>query len=140
MTKKKITIDDSPPEIDVKEAELLSAKYTPTGIQRYKQTIKSYGDQLFINATLQGERDKIDGYDREVTEQHVRNAAIEMTKSVIKSEKSNWVVFCQAGEYFCTGCAGAGASNLDHNWGIIAFGLGLVIGIALFVTRMTKIK
>lgn len=140
MTKKKITIDDSPPEIDIKEADLLSAKYTQTGIQRYKQTIEKYGEQLFKIATLLGEKDKRDGFDREITEQHVRNAAIEMNKSLTKTEKPMWIVFCQIGEYLCTAGVGVGGSNLETKWGICTFGLGLTIGIALFITRMTKTK
>lgn len=140
MTKNKITIDDLPPEIEIKEAELISAKYTPTGIQRYKQTVEDYSEQLFKKATLLGEIDKIDGFDREITEQHVRKAVIEMTESLRKFEKPKWTILCQVGEYLCTGCAGAGASNLDKKWGIIVFGFGLVLGIALFITRMTKIN
>jgi hypothetical protein len=89
---------------------------------------------------LLGEKTKIEGSDREVTGQHVRDATIEMTKSLDRSEKPTWTVFCQAGEYLCTGFAGAGASNLDSTWGQIAFGFGLFIGIILFVTRMTKIN
>lgn len=140
MAKEKVIEDDLSPEISINDGELISAKYTSAGIQRYKQTIKSYSKSLFNKAILIGELDKADGYDREITEHHVRKATIEMTNAFSKTEKSAWIIFCQAGEYLCTGVVGVGASNLKENWGTITFGLGLVIGIALFVFRMTKVK
>lgn len=138
MLNMKINVGNPPPEIEIKEEGLISAKYTALGIQRYKQTIESYSEQLFNKATLLGDLDKVKGYDCEVTEHHVRIATMEIEKYFGKVKKPNWVIFNQAGEYLCTGIAGAGASNLNQNWGILTFGFSLVIGIALFVNRMIR--
>lgn len=63
-----------------------------------------------------------------------------MAKTLSKSKKPNWAVFCQAGEYVSIAAAAAGASNLCEDWGTFTFGIGLVAGIALFVFRITKLK
>lgn len=81
MADKKANIAVSAPAITFLEDELTSAKYTPAEIQRYTQTVRSYSEQLFRKSTLLGELDKVDGYDREITEKHVR------TKQQLKWQK-----------------------------------------------------
>lgn len=140
MSKNKLTVDDSPPKITIVDDELSNAGYIGSGIQRYKQTVISYAEELFKNATLLGEIDKVDELPRDVTGEHVRKATVELNKSASKNEIPAWVVLSQIGEYICTAAVGVGASNVSENWGIITFGIGIVIGIALFVNRMTNQK
>lgn len=130
--------ENPPPSIEVDEKELSQSQFTTAGIQRFNQTLSAYSRQLFAKSILFADSERVDNYDLEVTEKHVRTAASEMTKSFGKKRPPSWIVFSQAGEYICTGIAGAGASNLNQTWGIVCFGLGLTIGIALFVLRTVK--
>jgi hypothetical protein len=128
----------SPPEIEVKIEKLINAGFTATGVQRYQQTIDAYSQKLFSKSILYGDTEKVDGFHREVTQEHVRKGASSLSSSINKSKKPTWVIPCQMGEYIGVATAGAGASNLDSNYGILAFGLGLFISVVLFSLRITN--
>jgi len=132
------TNDLSPPDISVTEDKLTQAGFTATGVQRFKQTVEAYSQRLFTKSILYGDTEKVDGFDREVTQEHVRKGASSLSSSIKKGKKPAWIVPCQIGEYAGIAVAGAGASNLNTNTGILAFGLGLTLGVVLFAIRITN--
>lgn len=132
---KKVIIDN-PPKIEIDEAQLISAKFSNTGVARFKETVKQYTEELFKRASMVGLRQKAKDDALEISSSHVREATIEMNKRYGKTDKK--FTFFQAGEYVCTAVVGAGASNLNCGWGIFFFGVALAIGIGLFVVRVTN--
>lgn len=131
--------DLSPPDLTVDNTKLTAAGFTSTGIQRFKQTLNAYSLELFTKSILYGDTEKVEGFEREVTQEHVRKGASSLaTRAVKKNKRPNWVIPCQIGEYAGIAIASAGASNLDKDWGTLAFGLGLALGVILFAIRISN--
>jgi len=120
------------------DQELLEQGFTDSGRDRYKKTAGEYCDTLYTKSLALGDRDKADGFPREVTHDHVKAAAHVIASSYGKRGTSRLTVICQIGEYVCAIAAGVGGSNLSEKWGGIVFGTGLTIGIILFVVRNTR--
>lgn len=118
--------------------ELRTKGFTDSGRDRYKRTAGDYCDALFAKAIALGEADKADGLAREVTHDHVKAAAHGIAGSYGKEGSSRLAVGCQIGEYICAATAGVGGNSLAEKWGIVLFGMSLVIGTVLFVIRNTK--
>lgn len=119
------------------DIELKNAGFTDSGITRYRNTEEAYCEELYKKALALGDRDKADDLPREVTHEHVRDAAHAIA-SKGSSGQSTAQVFCQVGEYLFTAAAGVGAGKLDEKWGIILFGVSLTLGVVLFVIRNTR--
>jgi hypothetical protein len=109
----------TPSKLILAKESLTKANYTSAGIKRFEQTLESFSEQLYDKSILFAEAEKQDGFDREVTEKHVRLAASILTRSLFKTEQPGWVIPVQIGEYLFTAIAGAGASNLSSNYGIL---------------------
>ena len=117
--------------------ELTNEGFTDSGTARYQKTAEEYCHQLFVKASALGERDKAQDMPREVTHEHVRDAA--MAIATRGRDGQSWLqVWCQIGEYLATAAAGVGAGKLTESWGTILFGSSLTLGIVLFVVRNTK--
>ena len=119
------------------DSELDQAGFTESGKSRYKNTSIEYSDTLFTKAAALGDMDKAKGMPREVTHEHVRSATHAIASSFGKEGNSRAVVFCQVGEYVAAAGVGVGGGKLDQTWGIFLFGLSILIGIILFVSRNT---
>lgn len=116
------------------DQELKTAGFTDSGLSRYKRTAEDYLDELYTKAVALGDRDKASDTLREVTHEHVRDAAITLQRRG-REAKSPRQIWCQVGEYVSAGTAGIGAGKLDTTWGIALFGLSLAIGVVLFIVR-----
>lgn len=121
------------------DTELDAAGFTDSGTKRYKNTTAVFCDELFNKSVALGDRDKADDAPREVTHEHVRSAATELSRRS-SAEQSRLQIFCQVGEYVCSAGAGVGAGKLDTQMGILTFGGSLAIGVILFVVRNIKAK
>jgi hypothetical protein len=119
------------------DAELIAAGFTDSGITRYRNTANGFCDELFIKAVALGDRDKAVDAPREVTHEHVRDAAAKLAERGRKGQ-SSLQIWCQIGEYVFTATAGVGAAKLDQSWGIILFGGSVALGVILFVVRNTQ--
>jgi|SRR5688572_32798019 len=121
------------------DQDLKDAGFTDSGIVRYRNTAKGYCDELFAKAVALGDRDKATDTPREVTHEHVRDAAVALGQKG-RDNQTPGQIRCQVGEYLFTAAAGVGAGKLDQQWGIILFGVSLAIGVVLFVIRNTRKK
>lgn len=117
--------------------ELREAGFTESGAKRYAATTTAYCNELFAKSIASGDRDKALDTAREVTHEHVREAAAVLAVRG-QDGQSTLQVWCQIGEYVCAALAGVGGGKLDQTWGVIVFGLSLTLGVILFVTRNTR--
>ncbi|MGY4676332.1 hypothetical protein ACWIT3_01160 [Pasteurella sp. P03HT] len=116
------------------ELELQNNNFTKEGIIRYKNTIKDYSQTLFETSIALGKRENPDTL--EVTQTHVRDAAISLQKK--PRANSLMSILGQSLEYICAISAGLGSGKLDHSWGILLFGGSLALGVILFVVRQVN--
>lgn len=116
------------------DQELKTAGFTDSGLNRYKKTVEDYCEEVYVKAVALGDRDKASNSPREVTHEHVRDAASDLQRRGRES-KTPTQVWCQIGEYVCAATAGVGAGKLETTWGIALFGLSLTIGVVLFIVR-----
>src|SRR6266850_2336378 len=116
------------------DQDLKAAGFTDSGVSRYKKTAEDYCEELYVKAVALGDRDKASDAPREVTHEHVRDAASDIQRRG-REGKSPTQIWCQVGEYVCAGTAGVGAGKLDTTWGIALFGLSLTLGVVLFIIR-----
>lgn len=116
------------------DQDLKTAGFTDSGLNRYEKTVEDYCEGLYTKAVALGDRDKASDTPREVTHEHVRDAASELQRRG-REAKSPTQIWCQVGEYICAATAGIGAGKLDATWGIALFGLSLTIGVILFIVR-----
>ena len=116
------------------DQELKTAGFTDSGLNRYKKTTEDYCEELYKKGIALGDRDKASDAPREVTHEHIREAAADIQRRG-REPQTPWHIWCQVGEYVCAATAGAGAGNLDRPWGIALFGLSLTIGVVLFIVR-----
>lgn len=121
------------------DQELKDAGFTDSGTTRYRATAKGYCDELFTKAVALGDRDKATDTPREVTHEHVRDAASELAQRG-RDNQTPSQVWCQVGEYVFTAAAGVGAGKLDQSWGVMLFGVSVALGVILFVIRNTRKK
>jgi len=126
------------PEIKISNEELGIAGFTNSGVPRFNETVKGYSGLLFERAIHFGDVDKAPNLPREITHDHVRAAAYSIANSYGKPTTSKWSTVGQIGEYVAIAVVGAGGSNLDNQYGVLAFGVGLLIATVLIVTRLTK--
>jgi len=89
---------------------------------------------LFARAIALGESDKAPNAPREVTHEHVRDAADAISRRR-RDAASPLQVGCQVGEYICAAAAGVGGGKLDQAWGIAVFVGSVAIGVILFIVR-----
>ena len=128
------------PDINISGEELNIAGFTNSGAPRFNETIEGYSRLLFERAIHFGDIDKATNLPREITHDHVRAAAYSIANSYGKPTKSKWSTVGQIGEYVAIAVAGAGGSNLDDQYGVLAFGVGLSIAVILIVARLMKTK
>lgn len=132
---------DQSPTVTVSEEQLRASGFTESsGVPRFTETVKEYSNLLFARAVHYGDVDKAPNLAREITHEHVRQAAFSIAKSYGKPAKSKWTTLGQIGEYIFTAVAGVGGGHLDNQLGIAAFGIGLTGAVILVVLRLTKNK
>ena len=119
------------------DQELEQAGFTNSGKTRYQTTTNEFCDTLFVKAVALGERDKALNAPREITHEHVRDAA-QAIATTHKDNSTKVQIWCQVGEYVFTAAAGVGAAQLEHTWGIALFGISVAVGVVLFVIRNTQ--
>lgn len=119
------------------DQELTQAGYTQAGLQRYRDTLEAYAGSLFEKSVTFAEADKdpAPGATLDVTADHVRKGATNLSMSFGRDRPSPWSLPVQIFEYVCTALAGVGGGSLKESWGIPLFGISLVVGVALFVFR-----
>lgn len=121
------------PEIIVSDKELSDKGFIKSGKDKYKKLVVAFSNELFERSIKLCDAGNLGG-DREVTQEYVVKAShIIYGKS--NEKQSNKALFLQIVEYMCSAGLGAGASNLSENWGVITFGLSILVGIVAFVTR-----
>lgn len=116
------------------DKEIQDAGFTTSGATRYKAATTAYCDELFTKAVALGDRDKAADTPREVTHEHVRDAATSLALRGMERQDSINVWF-QIGEYLCAVAAGVGGGKLETAWGVALFGISLTIGVIFFVVR-----
>ncbi len=116
--------------------ELIDNGFTESGRKRYIETVEQYSNALFDTSIRLAEIDKASDTNIEVTHDHIRSAAIAISKK--KGKQGTMQIFLQIGEYICTAFVGVGSGNLNQQWGVLLFGFSIAIGIILFVSRIIK--
>ncbi|MCK5722397.1 MAG: hypothetical protein KAI84_07640 [Gammaproteobacteria bacterium] len=128
------------PEIKMSDEELNIAGFTNSGAPQFNETVEGYSRLLFERAIHFSDVDKATNLPREITHDHVRAAAHSIANSYGKPTKSKWSTVGQIGEYVAIAIVGVGGSNLDNQYGVLVFGVGLLIAVVLIVARLTKTK
>lgn len=116
------------------EPELKKSGFTISGVDRYQKAATDFSSKLFEKCIVLGERDKASDMDREITHEHVREAAAELQRKG-RSGLSTKQIVCQILEYVATAIAGAATGILDKPVGVLIFVISVAIGVILFVVR-----
>jgi len=65
---------------------------------------------------------------------------MELASPVTARPKPKWFIPAHVLEHVCLAIAGIGGGNLDKQQGILAFGIGLTVGVFLIVARLTIVE
>jgi hypothetical protein len=122
------------------DKELQQAGYTASGAKRYQETVAAYSATLYNKAVVYGHADKATDTNLEVTHDHVRAAAHNITTSFGREQPSKMGVPIQIAEYLLTALAGVASGNLKEQWGIIMFVVCVALAVILFVVRNNGVK
>ncbi|MCB2262607.1 MAG: hypothetical protein LGR52_06655 [Candidatus Thiosymbion ectosymbiont of Robbea hypermnestra] len=127
-------------QVSIDEVPLREAGYTDTAVLRYKKTVSDFSEELFRRSTQLGEASKAPNFPREITQHHVQSSATELAAPVTARPKPKWFIPAHILEYVCLAIAGIGGGHLDKQQGILAFGIGLTVGVLLIVARLTIVE
>jgi hypothetical protein len=132
--------DDFAPEqvVQITDATIVEEGFTESGVRKYRDTVQDYALTLLRRAIKHGEIDKATGMVREVTHDHVRQAASAIAGRGELGEQSGWAIAGQVLEYVFIAFAGAGASHLDNPIGTATFGVSLTAAVILIVIRLIR--
>ena len=131
-------MQESEPNIQISEAELSRAGYTVSGKERYEKTLKDYSTTLFKKAVSFAEVDK--EVSREVTHEHVKQAAYSIANSFGKPIKPKYLGIVRIGQYLCAVLVGLATNYLDKLLGTIGFVVAFTVGLILLYIETLKSK
>ena len=120
------------------EETLEVAGFINSGKTKYKQMLEAFAEELFSKSILLCDAGRA-GEDREVSQEHVVKAS-HIIYGKNYSKVSSLHIVLQIFEYVFTAGIGVGASNLSKNWGIVVFGISLLLMIITFVSRTVIYK
>ena len=126
------------PTLEIPEAQLTQAGFTESGITRYKNTLIEYNKLLFDKSVSFGDLDKAKDLSREVTHEHVKQAAHNIANSYGKPRKPWWMTLVQFGSYLAAIGVGLASGYLDKQNGVIGFAVSFAIGAILFIIEKTS--
>jgi|SRR5579863_2713030 len=122
------------PVIIVNENALRAGGFTDSGRTRYLDTVTDYAAELKKRAEGYADVDKAPNLAREVTHDHVRQAAVALAGR--REPISKWTIVGQVFEYLATAATGYSVEHLNTVPGIIEFGLSLSLAVILIVARL----
>jgi hypothetical protein len=122
------------------DQELQQAGFTTSGAKRYQETVSAYSTTLYDKAVVYAQADKATDSNLEVTHDHVRAAAHNITATFGREQPSKFGVPIQIGEYIFTALAGIAGGNLKEPWGTPMFVICVALAVILFVVRNTALK
>jgi hypothetical protein len=122
------------------EQELQQAGFTSSGAKRYRDTMLDYSTKLYNKAISYGQADKATDSNLEITHDHVRAAAHNITATFSREQPSKLGVAIQIGEYVLTALSGVAGGNLKESWGTLMFVVCVALTVILFVVRNTSFK
>lgn len=122
------------------DQDLQHAGFTTSGAKRYQETVAAYSTALYEKAVVYAQADKATDTNLEVTHDHVRAAAHNITATFGRDQPSRLSVPIQIGEYVFTALAGVGGGSLKEPWGTPVFVIGVALAVILFVVRNTALK
>jgi len=127
-----------PPQVNFSEENLDRAGFTDSGKPGFKRTVSDYSTMLFNKAVRLADVHKAEDCPREVTHEHVKEAAVMIAKSYAKPPVSKWFTLMHVLEYICTLIFGFGLAKLDQSWALPVILFAAVIGVILFTVRLIK--
>lgn len=119
------------------DKELQDLGFTSSGMVRYKDAMTEFETQLTSKAIAYATASKAPDSDLEVTHDHVRSSAAQLSATFKGRTSHPKATLMQIGEYVATAFAGLGAGYSKETWGIVVFVISLVVGVVLFVLRAT---
>jgi hypothetical protein len=122
------------------DQELQQAGFTSSGAKRYQETVSAYSNTLYDKSVVYAQADKAADTNLEVTHDHVRAAAHNITATFGREQPSKLGVPIQIGEYVFTALAGVAGGSLKEPWGTPMFVICVALAVVLFVVRNTAIK
>lgn len=128
-----------PQTFQIEAKDLVNAGFTQQGYLHVFAVLRDYEQELRKRAVAAAQADAAKGTQIEVTQKHVRQAAQDIAHSAA-TRSPGWATWTQIGEYLGTAAAGVGGGHLDEAWGIATFGIGLTLGVVLFVIRQLRTK
>jgi hypothetical protein len=127
------------PKISI-EKDLTSDGFTNSGQKKFQETVQDFSNQVYEKAVTYAELSKASGLNREVTHEHIKDAAIKTTRNFGNKEKSSWAYAGHVGEYALTALSGLGAGYIKESWGGLMFGISLGLAVLLIIVRLIKEK
>lgn len=122
------------------EAELIGDGFTQSGAKRFLATINDYSTDLYGKSVVYGNGDKAADAGLEVTHDHVRSAAYQLSSTFAREQPSKYIIPVQIGEYMFTALAGVSGGHLKESWGVPVFAVSVALAVILFVVRNTSLK
>lgn len=132
-----------PDDIDITDVKINLEKdygFTQPGADHYKYTVNDFANLLLQRADIIGQGARASNSPLEITRETVTTAAHYVFGNHPKSARPRWLLPARIAEFVCAAIVGAGSSNLNTNWGILAFGFGLAVATLLFVFQLVKAK
>lgn len=127
------------PKVSI-DKELTRDGFTNSGQKKFQDTIQDFSDQVYDKAVAYAELSKASGLSREVTHEHIKDAAIKTTRNFGKKEKSNWSYIGHVFEYVFTALSGLGAGYIKESWGVLIFGISISLAVVLIIVRLINEK
>lgn len=124
--------------VEVKASDLTHRGFTVSGSQEFATTVYDFASTLLKRCVVFGENNKAPNMPAEIAHDHVRMAALSMSRSFGAPSRSAWSIASQVCEYLATAVAGIGGGHLDKPTGIAVFALGISFAVVLFVTRLAS--
>jgi hypothetical protein len=125
-------------DVSMDEAELTKARVTDVGKAHFRKTVSDFEQELLRRATKIAEVSKPEAHPLEVAQQHVYEAALELSAKLVRPRLSKWQIAFWVLEYILFAAAGAAGNHLNTSLGIIAFAIILVVAVLLVVVRLTR--
>ena len=116
---------------------MVEAGFTESGKTRFKDTINDYATSVFKRSLTLADFDKGENSPREITHEHVRNAA---AKLFLKSHRPKWLNITTPLEYIATMVAGLSGAYLNTTVGLISFIISISMGVTLIIIRVIVTK
>jgi hypothetical protein len=128
------------PQVNISPDALETAGFSKSAIAQFKKTVEDYSTLLFDRALRYADLDRDPKLLRDITANHVKDAAKNIAGSFGKVPRSKWAIAGQVFEYVGTAIAAVAGNYLPRPEAIVAILVGSGLLVVLLVVRLSRSK